>query len=159
MGILGASNAMIFVFDRDRGFDRKFNDRMTAFRAKELRAYAKNEKNEKTTAARSVLNAKAGGGGRIEKGNGMYYEEDTRCCVYIGIKYVMRVRIDADADSDEEFAVIRDLKHWLKGITFDCAHFLYIYHQKTLVVMKRVQAAAQCPFQMRIYTGNKLRFQ
>merc|ERR1719491_1179039 len=140
--ILGASNAMIYVFERSvrlGKLDMRFNDRMTKFWSNEMRAYT--EKIE-------------GQPKKVEQGNVMYFDEDTQCCVYIGIKYVMKVSVEAEP---KVFAVIKDLKHWLKGITFDCAHFLYIYHQKTLVVMKRVHASAQCPFQMRVYTGNKLR--
>ena len=134
--MLGASNAMVYVFYKDDRMDRVFHERMEAFRSSEMRAYAN--------------------GSKVEKGNLMYYDADMKECVYIGTKYVMKVSMAAEP---KRFAVVRDLKHWLKGISFDCAPVLYIYHQKTIVVLKRVQAAAQCPFQMRVYTGNKLRFE
>ena len=145
--ILATNDAKIYIFENQGLLDQKFNDRFSKFRQLQLK-YTNYYMNDS----------------KLEKGNCMYYDIDRKCVVYIGTKYVLRVNIEKQenggyAVNDDKFAKIYDIKWFLKGISYECNFFHYIYHQKTLAILKRVQSSAMCPYVLKIYTGKSLRFQ
>jgi len=142
--ILATHNAQIYIFKNGGKIDHKFNDRFNAFRRKQLSSQQTDQK--------------------LEKGNLMYYDVDRNCIVYIGTKYVIKVSLDKVniygdySIFDDKFVKIYDVKWFLKGISYDCNYFMYIYHQKTMAILKRVQSSAHCPYVLKIYTGKSLQF-
>lgn len=114
--ILATHNAQIYIFKNGGKIDHKFNDRFNAFRRKQLSSQQTDQK--------------------LEKGNLMYYDVDRNCIVYIGTKYVIKVSLDKVniygdySIFDDKFVKIYDVKWFLKGISYDCNYFMYIYHQK-----------------------------
>lgn len=143
--ILGTNNAQIFVFENNGLLDSKFNDRWSKFRSKQI---AQSQQNEV----------------KLEKGNCLYFDVDRECVVYVGTKHVWKVSLlkgkgGGYSRFDDRFAKCFDMKWFLKGITYDCNHWMYIYHQKTLAILKRVQSSAACPYVLQIFTGKSLRFE
>ena len=139
--ILGTNNAQIYIFKNHGLLDQKFNDRFSKFRQNQLK-YSNIYMNDS----------------KLEKGNAMYYDIDRKCVVYIGTKYVLRVNVNKQdnggyAVNDDRFAKTYDIKWFLKGISYECNYFHYIYHQRTLAILKRVQSSAMCPYVLKIYTG------
>ncbi len=137
--LLGTNLGQLYIFKNGGLLDSKFNSRFDTFRRKQI-------------------------DNKIELGNLMYFDNDRNCIVYIGNKYVMIISLnkmtngDYQRTSDDKFGKIYDIKWFLKGITYDCNYFMYIYHQKTLVILKRVQSSAHCPYVLKVYTGKSLRF-
>merc|ERR1719203_1508817 len=124
-----------------KAIDQKFNEQFRKFRRKQLRL--PKEKRELT------------------KGNLCYFDVDRNCLLYLGSKHVLRISMDTDEKGNyaKDMVKVWDMKWFLKGYNFECNHFLYIYHQKALVILKRVTSSAQSPYVLKIYTEKSLRFE
>jgi len=139
--VLGSSNAMIYVFNNNKGLDNRFDSKFKRFRATKM------EENV-------LRNAKSR---RTEQGSLMFVDVDNEQAVYIGNKYVMKVSLDSNVGRSQ-FASVEDISRWI-DFGYDCHHLMYIYHQRTMLALHKLSASATRPFVLRIHTEKTLRFE
>merc|ERR1712154_63372 len=87
----------------------------------------------------------------------LHFDDATNHCVLVGSDMVVRVSMDEDASPYKDmqgFAKIYDTASVLKGVDGDCLHFLYIYHQHSLVILRRAASGAQFPYQVRVFANS-----
>ena len=139
--LIAANNeAQVYIFENKGSMDMKFNNLFTEWRRSQLRVSKEKRK--------------------LEKGNLCYYDVDNDAIIYIGAKHVLRISLSQTkrGSYSNDMVKMMDIGWFLKGYNFDCNHFMYIYHQKTLVILKRVQLSGSCPYALKIYTEKSLRF-